>query len=62
MVQEQIDMMADRVDTLQFHELEKKVDQHKALFDDENDLMQKYLKELKDKMGEQTKQYDDTIQ
>lgn len=61
-VQEQIDMMADRVNTLQFHELEKKVDQHKALFDDENDLMQKYLKELKDKMGEQTKQYDDTMQ
>jgi len=25
-VQEQIDMMADRVNTLQFHELEKKVD------------------------------------
>ena len=38
-VQEQIEMMADRVNTLQFHELEKKVDQHKALFDDENDLM-----------------------
>jgi len=61
-VQEQIDMMADRVNTLQFHELEKKVDQHKALFDDEGDLMQKYLKELKDKMGEQTKQYGDTLE
>ena len=61
-VQEQIDMMADRVNTLQFHELAKKVDQHKALFDDEGDLMQKYLKELKDKMGEQTKQYDDTLE
>lgn len=54
--------MADRVNTSQFQELAKKVDQHKALFDDENDLMQKYLKELKDKMGEQTKQYDDTMQ
>ena len=62
MVQEQIDMMANRVSTLQFHELEKKVDQHKALFDDEGDLMYKYLKELKDKMGEQTKQYDDTLE
>ena len=61
-VQEQIDMMANRVNTLQFHELEKKVDQHKSLFDDEGDLMQKYLKELKDKMGEQTKQYDDTLE
>ena len=38
------------------------MDQHKALFDDEGDLMQKYLKELKDKMGEQTKQYDDTLE
>lgn len=61
-VQEQIDMMANRVNTLQFQELEKKVEQQKALADDENDLLQKYLKELKDKMGEQTKQYEDTMQ
>ena len=54
--------MADRVNTFQFQELEKKVDMHKSLFDDEGDLMQKYLKELKDKMGEQTKQYDDTLE
>ena len=38
-VQEQIDMMADRVNTVQFRELEKKVDTHKSLFDDEGDLM-----------------------
>jgi|TARA_B110000285_G_C15070688_1_gene587746 TolA-binding protein len=38
-VQEQIDMMANRVNTLQFQELEKKVEQQKALADDENDLL-----------------------
>lgn len=44
--------MADRVETRTFLELEKKVNEHKSQIDDENDLMQKYLKELKDKMGE----------
>jgi hypothetical protein len=31
--------MADRVNTFEFRELEKKVDMHKSLFDDEGDLM-----------------------
>ena len=37
------------------------MDNNKTIIEDENEMMQKYMKEMKDKMGEQSKNFDDAI-
>lgn len=61
-VQEQIDLMASKVDQIKFNELEHKVIYNREIVDDENEMMQKYLREMKDKMGEHNKKFNDVIQ
>ena len=54
--------MALKVENIKFKELETKVDKNKGIFDDENEMMQKYLREIKNKMSEHSKNFNNVME